>query len=148
MGEGIRRATLGDVPAIVEIAVESVTREPWPLRVSREKMANAAEALIRDNASFIYVGESAGKVEACVAAETGPGFWFERLQSSVLLFYTRKPGLGAALLREYARWVKSRPAIKVAVFALEPSADPRVATFLRRLGFSVSGQQMSYIRGL
>jgi GNAT superfamily N-acetyltransferase len=144
----IRRAVAADVPAIVELAVESVSREPWPLRIARDRMAEVAKSVVADNASFCWVGEVDGKVEACVAAETSPGFWFERAQSTVLMFYTRKPGLGAALLREYARWLKGRPAIKLAVFALEPNADARIGTFLQRLGFTVPAQQWSYVRGM
>ena len=64
----------------------------------------------------------------------------------MLLYYTRVPGAGAALMREFARWVKSRSAIKVAVLELEPSTDIRMVRFLRRLGFDRKSINMSYVR--
>jgi ribosomal protein S18 acetylase RimI-like enzyme len=73
-------------------------------------------------------------------------FWFRGLQCSVLLYYTRVPGAGAKLLREFSRWVKSRHGIKVAVLELEPSTDLRMLRFLRRLGFDRKSMNMTYIR--
>jgi ribosomal protein S18 acetylase RimI-like enzyme len=65
----------------------------------------------------------------------------------VLLYYTRQPGAGAALLREFARWMKSRSGIKVAVLELEPNVDLRLTRFLKRLGFGRKSINMTYVRG-
>jgi hypothetical protein len=73
-------------------------------------------------------------------------FWYRGLQCSVLLYYTRKPGAGAALLRELTRWVKGRTGIKVAVLELEPTVDIRLTRFLRRLGFDRKSINMTYVR--
>jgi hypothetical protein len=81
-----------------------------------------------------------------VAACVQPSFWFDKLQCSVLLYYTQVPGAGLPLLRELARWVKSRSAIKVAVLELEPDADPRLVKFLNRLGFARESLNVSYVR--
>lgn len=97
---------------------------------------------------FVRVAEVDGKVVACVGAQTSEGWWFERAQSNVLLFYTRVPGAGIKLLREYAAWVKSRPMIKMAIFSLEPESDPRVAKLLHRLGFTTNTPQLIYVRGM
>jgi len=75
-----------------------------------------------------------------------PSFWFKKLSCSVLLYYSRVPGAGLPLMREFARWVKSRSAIKVAVLELEPGADPRLIKFLRRVGFTRESQNLSYVR--
>ncbi len=143
----IRRATLRDVPAIVDLALEAVSADPLPLVASRERIAIAAQTVIADNGSFCWVAEDDSGIQACVAAEVGPGFWFERMQASVLMFFTRKAGAGVMLLREFARWLKSRPAIKAAIFALEPHADPRIGKLLVRLGFKHQSMQFSYVRG-
>ena len=144
----IRRATMSDIPAIIDLAVESVTRSPLPVVIDRPEMVATAEVCIPGNAHFVWVAEEDGVVVGCVAAQVSKGFWFQRLQASVLLFYTRKPGGGIALLREFSRWVKSRPAIKMAVFSLEHDADPRIGTLLKRLGFGLQNPQYTYVRGL
>lgn len=142
----IRRATLSDVPAIVEIAVESVSRDPLPVKIDRDAMAGMARTLINP-AHFMCVAEDAsGNVVGAVAAMAQKSFWYRGLQCSVLLYYTRVAGAGAMLLREFARWVKSRPGIKVAVFELEPNTDLRVMRFLKRLGFERKSINMSYVR--
>jgi hypothetical protein len=143
----IRRATLADIPAVVSLAVESVLRDPLPVRIDREAMAETAKAALGPQ-HFLWVAEVEGQVVAAVGAVVQPGFWFERMSCSVLLYYTRVPGAGLPLLRAFARWVKSRPAIKTAVFELEPNADPRLVRFIQRLGFSRSSQNLTFVRGM
>ena len=140
-----RKAKLEDVPAIVDIAVESVLRDPLPVKINREAMADTARTCLNP-AHFVWVAEVDGKVVAAVGAVVQPSFWFEKLQCSVLLYYSRVPGAGLPLLREFAKWVKSRSAIKVAVLELEPNADPRLVKFLKRVGFERESLNLSYIR--
>lgn len=142
----VRKATYKDIAAIVDIAVESVMRDPLPVTVDREAMREMAMQCLNP-AHFMWVGEDdSGNVVAAVAAMTQRSFWYRGLQCSVLLYYTRLPGLGAMLLREFARWVKSRTGIKVAVLELEPSTDVRLIRFLRRIGFVRKSINMSYVR--
>ena len=140
-----RRAKLEDVPAIVDIAVESVSRDPLPVKIDRDAMAETARTCLNP-AHFMWVAEQDGKVVASVAACVQPSFWYQKLQCSVLLYYTRAPGAGLPLLREFARWVKSRSAIKVAVLELEPGADARLVKFMKRLGFDRESLNLSYVR--
>ena len=141
-----RKATMSDVPAIVDIAVESVSRDPLPVRIDREAMAETAREALGP-AHFLWVAEQDGKVVAAMGAMVQKGFWFERLQCSVLLYYTRVAGAGLPLLREFAKWVKSRPAIKIAVVELEPGVDPRLVKFFKRVGFSRESLNLTYVRG-
>ena len=141
-----RKATIKDVPAIVDIAVESVSRNPLPVRIDRAAMRETVIATLAPN-HFCWVTEADGQVVAAMSACAMPGFWFERQSCSVLLYYTRKPGHGIGLIREFARWVKSRPAIKMAIFELEPDADPRLVKLLARLGFNRLSQNATYVRG-
>lgn len=141
-----RRATVADIPAIVDIAVESVSQDPLPVRIDREAMADMAKECLGP-AHFMWVTECAGKVVAAMAAVTQKGFWFERMQCSVLLYFSRLPGAGLPLLREFARWVKSRPAIKLAVIELEPSVDVRLVKFFKRVGFQRESLNLTYVRG-
>jgi|694.fasta_scaffold78442_2 hypothetical protein len=142
----VRKATYRDITAIVDIAVESVMRDPLPVTVDREAMREMAMQCLNP-AHFMWVGEDeSGNVVAAVAAMTQKSFWYRGLQCSVLLYYTRKPGAGAALLREFARWVRSRSGIKVAVLELEPNVDLRLTRFLKRLGFGRKSINMTYVR--
>lgn len=142
----IRPAKLSDIPDIVALAVESVSRDPLPVKNDEAAMEAMARQLIGNPAHFIWVGVQDGEVTACVAAIVQPGFWFRGLQASVLLFYAQRPGVGALLLRKFAAWVKSRSGIKVAVFELEPGADPRIESLLSRIGFARKSANMTYTR--
>lgn len=140
-----RPAERRDIQAILDLAVASVTRDPLPVRVSRDYMRDMALDLIGKPQHFVWVAEDCGKVVACVAACTQLGFWFERQQCSVLLFYGTRVG---HLLVNLANWIKSRPVIKMAVIEFEPAADPRLIKFARRLGFTRQSTNLTYVRGL
>lgn len=141
-----RKAKLGDIPAIVDIAVESVSREALPVKIDRRAMADTAKVCLNP-AHFMWVAEDEqGNIVAAVAACVQQSFWYERLQCSVLLYYTRVKGAGIGLLREFAKWVKSRPAIKIAVIELEPGADPRLVEFFKKVGFARESTNLTYVR--
>jgi hypothetical protein len=141
----IRKALLGDIPAIISLAVESVSRDPLPVRIDEEAMRAMCVSLIGHPSHFVWVAELGGVV-SCVGAQVSKGFWFRGTQASVLLFVSRHAGACVPLLRRYADWVKSRPAIKVAVFELEPTADPRLARVLYRFGFKRQSLNCAYIK--
>ncbi len=141
----IRPATTSDVPAIVELAVESVSINPLPVRLDRQAMGDTARALIIGNQHFSWVSTQDGRVVGAVGACVQPGFWFQRSQASVLMFFAHAGGI--ELLRELARWVRARPTIKVAVFSLEPGMDPRIGHLLSRLGFGRQSIAYTYVRG-
>jgi len=143
----IREATLADVPAIVDLAVESVTQNPLPVKICRDSMAETAIESISGNRHFVWVSELDGEVVAAVGAMSERSFWYERQQCSVMLYYTRVPGEGVKLLRQFGKWVESRPVIKVAVIELEPESDPRLLKFLSRIGFSRISMNCTYVRG-
>ena len=143
----LRKATPSDLNAIVDIAVESVSQNPLPVIIDKEAMFDEALTCLGP-AHFLWVSEIEGQVVAAVAANVVPGFWHERNVCSVLLYYTRVRGEGIKLLREFARWVQSRPGIKIAVIELEPETDPRLIKFMKRLGFSRESTNLSYVRGL
>ena len=144
----IRKAKLSDVPAIVELSVESVSRNPIPVRIDREAMADTVrEALSKPN-DFIWVSEIDGEVVGAVGGQSGPSFWHERLVFSVMVYFVRSGPDGLALLRELMRFIKSRPAIKVAIMELEPESDPRLIKFMKRLGMGRQATSLSYVRGM
>ena len=141
-----RPAKINDIPGMIELAVESVSRDPLPVRISRPAMNDTLKGVVGHPSHFAWVGEEDGRIESAVVATVSHGFWFERQQASVLMFYTRKPGGGLPLLRQFARWVKDRPAIKIAVFELEPYMDERFVRMFTRLGFGRRSTNMVYVR--
>lgn len=143
----IRKAVPKDMNSIVDLAIESVSRNPLPVIIDRDAMKDQALACMGP-AHFLWVSEIDGEVVGAVAAYTQPSFWHERNVCSVLLYFTRVPGEGIKLLRELASWVKSRPAIKVCMMEMEPETDPRLIRFMRRLGFTRESQNIAYVRGL
>lgn len=146
-GFTIRPAKQSDVDVIVELAVESVTTvDPLPLKLDIYEMKATARGMIGNPTQFVWVAESGGKVVACVGVACSKGFWFKGWQASMLLFWSRVPGAGIALLREMARWIKGRPLIKLGIIECEPSIDPRSVRFLRRIGFSRQSTNLVYVR--
>lgn len=145
----LRKAKLQDIPAIVDLAVESVTTVSpiEELVIDRDAMAETARICLQP-AHFMWVSEIDGEVVGAVAAQVVPGFWFKKLQCSVLLHYSRVPGEWVKLMREFSRWVKSRSGIKLAIIELEDvhSDDPRMLSFIKRLGFKRESQNLTYVR--
>jgi len=140
-----RPARHSDLNAIVSLAVESVSQNPLPVKIDQLAMKEMAESLINP-AHFIWVTEVDGNVVAAVAAQAGKSFWYRGLQVSVLLYYSRYPRAGLPLLREFAQWCKGRSGVKVAVIELEPTTDPRLLKFMRRLGFTRESANLCYVR--
>ena len=139
---------MSDIPAIVDLAVESVSINPIPVRINKDAMRETAEQCLQP-AHFLIVSESEtdGVVVGAWAACVQPSFWYDKLQCSVLLHYARAPGEWAKLAREFSRWVHSRSGIKVAVIELEPESDPRITKFLARIRFDRVSSNACYIRG-
>lgn len=146
MAVEIRPAKLLDVPSIVDLAIESVSKDPLPVSIDRMAMFEMAKTVVSSPAHFCWVGSKDGVVVSALAALSQRGFWFERQQCSVLLYYSRVTGGVVPLMREFANWVKARPAIKLAVFELEPGVDPRLVKVLGRLGFSRQSVNATYVR--
>ena len=142
-----RKAKFQDVPAIVAIAVISVSNNPLPVKIDQQAMADMAQNCLNP-AHFLWVAEDeTGKVVAVFGACVQKSFWFDKMQCSVLLYYSLVKGAGIRLMREFAAWVKSRSGIKLAIIELEPDADPRLVKFFKRIGFSRESINLTYVRG-
>lgn len=141
-----RPARYADIPALRDLAIESVSRDPLPVTISREAIDETLHSMIGKSAHFAWVAEQDGQVVAGVCAQTAFGFWFERQQCSVLLYFGRVKNSTAPLLRRLARWIKSRPAIKLAVIELEPQAPEKLIHFCARLGFDRQSTNATYVR--
>lgn len=142
----IRPARAADADSIVSLGVESVSRDPLPVTIDKRAMRETFLSLVGRPNQFAWVAEDDGVVVAGVVACSQPIFWARGHQVSVLLFYTRAPGAGLPLIRQLVAWIKGRPVIKLAVFELEPGADSRILTALRRMGFTRESANLTYVR--
>lgn len=136
-----------DVKAIVNLAVESVNKNPIPVVVNRAAIDETVRAIVSSPQHFGCVAEEDGTIVGALGALTQSSFWHHRMSCSVLMFYTTRPGAGIKMIRDFTAWVKGRPTIKVATFSLEPGMDDRVAKLLRRLGYVHEFLSLSYVRG-
>ncbi|WP_445012165.1 GNAT family N-acetyltransferase [Vreelandella stevensii] len=144
----VRKAKPQDVPAIVELAVESVNIiAPIPeLKIDRDAMRETVMLCLQP-AHLCLVAEHDGVVVGAVVAQVLPGFWFHKLQCSVLMHYARESGAWVKLMRALAKWVKGRSGIKMALIEVEDCHDPKVLRFIERLGFARPSSNRMYIRG-
>lgn len=141
-----RKAKPGDVDAIVDLAVESVSRDALPVTVDRDAMRDSAMRNLNP-AHFMWVTEFEGKIVAAVAAIVQPIFWGKGLQMSVLLYYSRVKGAGIKLLRNLAEWMKGRHGIKIGIIELEPGARDSLIRFMKKLGFARESVNLTFVRG-
>lgn len=132
----IRPATISDLNAVIDLGVEAMTVDPLPnMVVDRDKIRVMAVECISGPSNFCWVCEDDdGQVVGAVSAIVQDCLFYQRRQATVLQFYCKKPGQGIKLLREFLRWARGRPIIKMIVFALESGADPRIGKLLERLG--------------
>ena len=131
----IRKATPNDLNRIVELGIEALRIERYPnLVLSQERLQAMAVACISSTQHFSWVCEQEGKLMGAVLAMTVPGFWFERSECNVIMFFCKAPGEGVKMLRELLRWYRSRPILKRLMFVCEFDADPRIEKLLSRLG--------------
>ena len=131
----IRQAIPADISAIVELGLEALKIDPYPnLVISEIKIFSLATECVSAATNFAWVAEKDGKVVGAVCAIVHPLMFYERSQASVVQIYCQYPGDGLKLLREFLRWARSRPVIKMICVTLEAKADPRIGKLLNRLG--------------
>ena len=139
----LRPAKEEDIPQIVELAVESVNQDDWPLTICRPRMRSAIQESMKSG--FVWVSDING-VKGAVVAIKHEGFWFAENQASILMFYC-KTGEGYKLLRKMTEWIKADDIALASVF-LERFMDDRYVRMFRRLGFTRQAPSLSYVRQL
>src|SRR3990172_4175226 len=123
----IRKATTSDIEKLIPLAIEALRIERYPsLVVSKDRIRSMIIEAVSSAQNFARVCERNGELMGAVGAITVPGFWFERYEASVVMFYCKSPGEGMAMLRELLQWFRSRQALKRLTFTCEIDADPRI----------------------
>ncbi len=134
----IRPATLSDHQAILGIAYEQAKRYPL-LKRDLRKMSDLFTDSVSAARHYSLVAEENGQVKGVLIAFVTNNAWAQRQNAGVMLWVSKIPGAGAAMLRQFRDWVKSRRAIKVAGFAPDVDLDPRVWKLAERIGFQRHG---------
>lgn len=132
----MRAAKLSDIDGLMALGIEAMEKDPYEgLVMDRKKMRNMLVECISGASNFCWlVEDDEGAPQAAVTVLVHPMMFYERNQASVVQFYSRVPGWGVKLIREFLKWARGRRAIKMIVFTLEPGADPRIGRLLERLG--------------
>jgi len=144
----IRQAKPSDIPAIVELGLESLNTEAYDdLVISPERVREVALACVSSSQHFIWVCETDGEITGSVAAVVSDMIFYERKQASVVMFLSKTPGEGIKLIRQFLKWARARPIIKMIEFTLEPTADPRIGKLLTRLGLNLKQEMYLQIKG-
>jgi hypothetical protein len=134
----IRPATLSDRNEILALAYEQAEKYPL-LRRDAPKMNDLFTDVVSAARHYSLVAEQNGEVKGVLLAFTVNNAWAQRQSCGVMLWVSMIPGAGAAMLRQFRDWIKSRRAIKVAGFAPDVDLDPRVWKLAERIGFQRHG---------
>ncbi|KKL59008.1 hypothetical protein LCGC14_2219660 [marine sediment metagenome] len=98
--DGIRKATTRDIPAIVRLGKQALREDPIPNTViSTAKLQATAWECVHSTTNYSWVAEVDGEVVAAVCALLQPQQVYERMQATVVQFYTTVPGWGEKLIR-------------------------------------------------
>lgn len=133
----IRKAVPSDINSIVELGIEALKLNPYPNTViDKEKVYKNGIECITAACNFAWVSECDGVVTGAVCALIHPMLFHERKQATVIQFYCKDSGEGIKIIREFMKWARARPVIKMICFTLEMRADPRIGKLLSRLGLN------------
>ncbi len=134
----IRPATLSDRNAVLALAYEQAEKYPL-LKRDAPKMNELFTDVVSAARHYGLVAEQDGEIKGVLLAFTVNNAWAQRQSCGVMLWVSKIPDAGAAMLRQFRDWIKSRRAIKVAGFAPDVDLDPRVWKLAERIGFQRHG---------
>lgn len=141
----IRPAAPSDAKAILDVGMRLA--DGGPLRPDKDRMWQAILTGISAPSDLTLVSTSEGALRGVLLARVGDNAWAQRKLADLQLWWSDRPGVGAALLRRFKRWVTDRNAIKLAGFAPAWDLDPRTYALLERCGFRRSGGAYLWVRG-
>jgi ribosomal protein S18 acetylase RimI-like enzyme len=130
-----RRATPYDVEGVTQLGLEALAKfGDDRLVVDENKVREVAREVISGAGNYCCVAERDGRIVAAVSALVHEQIFHERKVATVVQFYSKEPGAGVRLMREFLRWARSRPGIKSIVWTVEANARPAIGKLLARLG--------------
>jgi hypothetical protein len=125
---------------IFELAKQSAQEFHPQLRPDIGKILELVKEAIGDPKHYCRVARFAGEPRGLLVAFTAPCLWAQRTASHIVLWRAGLPGAGAALLRDYRRWVLEQPNLRVAGLTIDCEVDtPTVYRLMERVGFHRKG---------
>lgn len=134
----IRPAVMRDKREILALAKEQAARFP-KLRMDIEKLNDGIATAMLCDKNFVQVVENEGEVTGVIIAVTSPNIWAQRSCSNVMLWVSKTPGGGVALLRAFRDWIKARRAVKLGGISPNLDLDRRILKIMERTGFERHG---------
>lgn len=115
--------------------------DKWPLTPDMDKIRDVLKTAISSAAHFAWVAEEEdGEVRGVLIGLTSDNLWARKKNCHVVAWISEIAGEGVRLLREFTKFVKSRPVIRVAGFAPDSNdIDARAWLLAERLGFRRHG---------
>ena len=132
----IRKATAADIPRLVELSIDILKIDQYEqLVIDPERVRDEVEDCVTDPTGFAWVSENKDGIQGGLGAIVLPMPHYERKQCQIVMLYCKIPGDGARLLREFMKWMKTKPMIRQVLYLAERGADPRIGKLIYRLGF-------------
>lgn len=151
----IRFGTLDDVPAFVELARTFQARTRFKdYAFNSERVAANLRAAIenpRGTHCFFVAEDAAGKPVGCLIGCAERHFFSDQIVASVIQYNIlpekRMGGAGLKLLTAFKKWAENRGAYELAVGINSGTDLKQMDSFLRKLGFELTGGNYSMVLG-
>jgi hypothetical protein len=133
----IRALTKRDCPA-VRLKAETLAAIMYPEMTSDLGLvAKLLDDFVTSDRHYARVLGAPGEPRAALLAAAGPNVWATKKRAGAVLWYSEIPGAGAALLRDFRRWLDGQKKwILVGGFSCDwVLADERPLVLAERIGF-------------
>lgn len=135
--DGIYVSRSRHIPGIAQLGYYALKQDPIPRqRISWDKLQKLAEECVLLKGNFSMCSIRDGEVVAAVCALVHDQMVYERKQASVVQFYTKVPGEGVKLLKEFLAWARPQRKIKSIVFTVETAHRRGLPRLLKQLGMT------------
>lgn len=133
-----RKPEPADIDALAEVCLQALRAERMgDIQPSMSKIKAMVAMGSSGDEHFTRIVEVDGVVVGAFCVMVHEGIWFDGLQASLLINWVKVPGEGIKIIREFLRWAKDNPKIKLIAFSTDPDADPRLGKLLKRLGLDI-----------
>lgn len=135
----IRGMELLDQPS-VRVAGEALAARYYPeLIPDIDREVQLLGSLRFDTSCYTKVIGPVGNPDAALIARTGTNLWALRRHATILLWYSKKPGAGYALLKDFVKWTTGQKHVVLAGVIDDFGMRSGVIALLRRAGFIQRG---------
>jgi hypothetical protein len=140
-----RKASYNDVEAIAELAIKSVSKNPWPV-VINEKMINRVIENAINPQDIVLVAVQDGVVVGAVVGISNYAAWHYGMVLEIALYYSEVPGVTATLIRMATDWAKQNEDIKVIFCILEEESTAATKNMFTKAGYDRKSTSVSIVK--